>query len=191
MRRKDLTSLPVLFLLSLTVTRAGIAQTAVRRLYVLEDIEHQQWCGFTRRSVWHTAVNKTSALRVGTVTYVGDRISVIRVTEEGESGDWVVYDRYFFDRSGMLRTLTRTINVLPGDRSVKQVFAIHDGLAKQQSTTSLQLSTAQPVAPSEDWFPDIPVITEVRAFPFAPLIGNRRFAVSSKGRMCVTVIRQQ
>jgi hypothetical protein len=175
--------------LTTALPQREVAQLHPKKLYLFEDIEHHQWCAFGEKSIWQDAVNKISALRVGTVDYIDDHIAAIDMTEESESGDWVVYDHYSFDEDGILSKLNRTINVLPGDQSVKSVFVIHNNKAKKRSTVALKLSTGNPVSRSKEWLPHIPIITNAQAFPFSPLIDAKQFKIqiSSQSRMCMPV----
>jgi hypothetical protein len=142
-----------------------------------------------KKTVWQDEVGKISALRVGTLDYINDHITTLDVTEESESGDWVVYDHYSFDEDGILSKLNRTINILPGDRSVKSVFVIHNNRAKKRSTVALKLSTGKLVSLSKEWLPHIPIITNAQAFHFSPLIDAKQFKIQilSQGRMCIQV----
>jgi len=176
----------VVLLLGFLLGPGGLAQSeSKKKLYLLEDTAGRRWCGFGRESTWRAEVQSLSAMLVSTVEYLNGHIAVVSVTEEDETGDWIVYDRYSLDESGALRKLHRTISVLPGDRTQKEVFLIHDGRATKQSTSSLRLSTGKPTTPSQDWLPDVPVITNIQDFPFSPLIGSKRFEVWSKGRACI------
>jgi hypothetical protein len=163
----------------------GFAQAANgKKLYLLQDAADRQWCAFGRESAWKSEVQSRSALLVATVEYAGSRISTVSVTDEDETGDWIVYDTYSLDGGGALRTLSRTINVLPGDRSQKEVFLMRNGRASRQSVTSLSLSTGKVATSAVDWLPSVPVITSVQAFPFSSLIGSKRFEAWSKGSVC-------
>jgi hypothetical protein len=122
---------------------------------------------------------------VGTVDFWNSHVSAVSLTEEDDAGDWIVYDRYSLDGSGAIRTLDRTINILPGDRSEREVFLINGGKANKRSTASLRLSTGKPIPPSKDWIPDVPVVTNVKEFPFWSLIDSKSLEVWSKGRACI------
>jgi hypothetical protein len=187
MRIENVATSGILVLLSSMFMQGGSPQTAAKTIYLLEDAEHQQWCAFSSESGWKSQVNSLSAMRVATVDYVNDHISVVHITEEDETGDWIVYDHYSFDKSGALQKLKRTMNILPGNRSEEQVFLVQDGKTIKQSTISRDLSTGKPTAPSNDWLPDVPIITSVQAFPFSSLIGSKRLEIWSKGKACIHV----
>ena len=163
---------------------------SAKKIYLLADTEHQQWCAFSSEATWKSEVKSLSSMRVTTVDYVDGRVTTIRVTEEDETGDWIVYDHYSLDESGMLRKLKRTINVLPGDRSEEQVFLIQGEKSRKQSSTSRTLSTGKPISPSKDWLPEVPIVTSLHVFPFSPLLDAEKLdEIRSKGKACVRVDR--
>jgi hypothetical protein len=88
-------------------------------------------------------VQKVGAVTVGALNYSGDHLLQIDVTETDESGDWTVYDHYVLDDRRQVIRLSRTINVLPEDRSVLQTFSISDGHATRTATTEKRLSTGE------------------------------------------------
>jgi len=58
------------------------------------------------------------------------------VTEEDETGDWIVYGHYMIDSEEPVVGLTRTINVLPGDLTQDEPYVIEGGKAKKQTSKS-------------------------------------------------------
>ncbi len=151
------------------------------KTFLLEDPGNSQWCAYNKEATWNTAVQDAGAMTVGTLTYLKHRLLQIDVTETDESGDWTVYDHYFLNGRGEVVKLSRTINVLPGDRSVLQTYAISNGKAKKTTTTEKQLSTGKLLAsPKSEWLPDLPIKTETKQFPFSGLLGRSSPTTSSK-----------
>ena len=149
-------------------------QANEKKFSFLENAGKKEWCAFSNEAAWKAAVQAAGSMRVGTLVYSSDHLSQIYVTEQGESGDWTVYDHYFFDDHGQLVELSRMINVLPGDRSVLQLFSISNGKAEKTETTAKQLSTGKPLtAPKRIWFPKLPIETSAKAFPFSALFEIR------------------
>src|SRR5205807_8954417 len=96
-------------------------------LYLLEDSRHQQWCVFRSKSLWESEVKALPALSVGSLEYEKHRLSAVNVTQEDETGDWIIYDHHSLDKDGTPDKLIRTINVLPRDFSETQLYVIQDG----------------------------------------------------------------
>ena len=110
-------------------------------------------------------------MAVGMLSYFDGRLTQIDETETDESGDWMVFDNYFLDDQGQIVKLTRLINVLPGDRSVQQMFAINDGRANKTATTEKLLSTGKRLrTPNQEWLPDLPIRIGTKFFPFHRLL---------------------
>src|SRR5450759_323329 len=141
------------------------------KLFLLEDAGHHLWCAYADETTWKVAVEKSSSDVVATIEYISGRASKISFTQQDETGDWIAYDRYSLGDTGALEALNRTVNVLPGNRSVEQTFTIKDGKFQKKSTASRNLDTHELIPPTNDWLPDLPVMTNLRAFPFFPLLG--------------------
>lgn len=136
-------------------------------VYLLEDVVANQWCAYSSKSEWLTAIDKKIAMAVATVEPAEKKESFsIKVTQTDESGDWMVYDDYEL-KAGFVTRLLREIRVLPGDIDQQQVYAAHDGSMKRLSTSSRSLTTGQVVSESHDWMPTLPIWTKASEFPFA------------------------
>jgi hypothetical protein len=166
------------------------AQAKASKVFLLEDAGNNQWCSYTTESTWKAKVQEVGATTVGTLAYSKDHLSQIDVTETDESGDWTVYDHYFFDDHGQLVKLSRLLNVLPGDRSVSQTFSISNGQATQIATSEKQLSTGKPVtSPTADWLPDVSIETATKMFPFSALLSRPGLRTSPKSCVKVPVVQ--
>jgi len=166
------------------------AQAKASKVFLLEDAGNNQWCSYTTESTWKAKVQEVGAMTVGTLAYSNDHLSQIDVTETDESGDWTVYDHYFFDDHGQLVKLSRLLNVLPGDRSVSQTFSISNGKAEKITSSEKQLSNGKPVTkPAGDWLPDVAIQTAPKMFPFAALLS--RPGMRSSPKSCVTISASQ
>lgn len=160
------------------------AGTKASKVFFLEDAGNHQWCAFNNEARWKAAVQQTRAMTVGTLTYSHDHLYQIHLTETDESGDWTTYDHYFLDGHGHVVKLLRTINVLPGDRSVLQSFSIRGGKVTKMATTAKRLSTGETLtSPKPVWLPELPVETTVKKFAFSNLIG--RADLQTARRICV------
>ncbi len=147
------------------------APTQASKLFLLEDANNNQWCSYLAESTWKARVQQVGAMTVGTVAFSNGHLSQIDMTETDESGDWTVYDHYFFDDHGQLVRLSRLLNVLPGDRSVSESFSISKGKATKTATSEKHLSTGKPTtSPTADWLPDVSIVTAANMFPFSALL---------------------
>jgi hypothetical protein len=174
------------------VFQSGTAfvEAEASKTFFLEDVRENQWCAFESETTWRAAVQSTGAMTVGTIEYSGDHLSQIDVTETDESGDWTVYDHYFLDNRAQIIKLSRLVNVLPGDRSVLEDFAIGDRKARKTGTTAKQLSTGRPLtSPEPVWLPDLPVETRTKMFPFSALFGSP--GLKTANRTCVQTAGSQ
>lgn len=138
--------------------------------HLLEDATQRQWCVFSDEKEFKREVQRRGSEEVATVEYVGPRVTRLQVATTGESADWIVYDEYEVSLAGALTALKRMANILPGDRSERLSYRIAAGRAALNDHTTYRLGTEEVFSPDEDWLPEIPIVTELNAFPFAPLI---------------------
>lgn len=164
----------------------GASGSAGNAVYFLKDDVHRQWCGYARESRFKVQVQPLRAMVVGKVDYTNGRVSAVHVTETDETGDWAVNDEYALDSSEEVKTLKRTINILPEDLSEEQLFVIENGKAVQQRNNHRDLRTGKPTQRSVSWFEPPPVITSLQAFPFSPLVVGKQQAVWSGGEFCIS-----
>jgi len=186
MQRKRV-SLVIALSIGLLVQCESSSPTGSEKLYLLEAAG-QQWCVYRSEAEWNADVQQQQAMVVATVEHVSGRLIAVNVTEQDESGDWIVYDNYTMSADGQPQSLKRTVNILPGERSEERVFRIRAGLATQQSAATRQLGTGKSLRGAETWLPDVPVITRVQGFPFASLIGAERVK-TLPSKLCVAVGR--
>lgn len=158
-----------------------------RRLFFLQDVQHKQWCAYESEPVWTSEVKRLGADSVATVDYADDRVSNIALSQQDETGDWMVSDHYAVNHKGELRKLKRIINILPGDRSEEELYMIADGKAKKQTHISRKLSTGKTLrAPEEVWLPQVPIVTRLQDFPFAALARDTRPDLWPESRKCIS-----
>ena len=162
--------------LSLTVAilamqvMAGPRATATR--FLLQHPETQTWSVYGNEKEWRTAVDSTAAQEVGTVTYTKGRISQVVLTVAAESGDWIVIDNYSVAPSGAFVSLSRTIKIQAADLKVEHVYKYPNGQPMLRTQVSRSLKTGRRVRASDEWLPEIPVVSHFRAFPFARLLDS-------------------
>lgn len=162
------------------------AQARASKVFLLADARNHQWCSYISEATWKAEVQRVGAMAVGTLVYSNDHLSQIDLTETDESGDWTVYDHYFFSDHGQMVKLTRLLNVLPGDRSVSQTFSISNGKATKIATSEKRLSNGRPLAsPTAAWLPDVAIETNPTMFPFSALL--TRLDVRRSQKCCVRV----
>jgi hypothetical protein len=160
-------------------------QTKASRVYVLEDRGNDRWCAFDNQKAWSSEVQRTEAMVVGTLTYSDSNLSQIDVTETDQSGDWIVYDHYFLNDHRQIVKLSRTINVLPGDRSVVQTFSISNGRPSKEGETQKELSTGKILtSPETVWLPELGIATDIKKFPFSSLLKTP--GLGTTGKTCVS-----
>jgi hypothetical protein len=183
---RQLIALAIAAVLSVTVAaQSGSEQKGSTKSFLLEDSTAQKWCLFSSQALWKSKIQSLSATTVATVEYTHKDLSSIDVTEEGESGDWIVYDNYSVS-SGKLVRLRRKCNVLPENVSVEQVFRIENGRGVIEKTAIRDLKTKRPIKNHDIDLPDVPIIVDLQKFPFSALIGAS-ITPGQKQETCVSV----
>jgi hypothetical protein len=179
----------VFIILVLVISAAGqtnSAQTGSRSLYFLSDSD-EHWCAYGDETEWKSDVQRLRALTVAMIQYTGDRVSLMHFTDEDEAGDWIVYDIYSMDKQGKIESLTRTINIIPEDRSELETWRIQGGKPSRQNSISRTLGTLKPVEPTPIFLPGEPIITSLETLPFWAWARDKRQDVWAKGKMCFAV----
>jgi len=177
----------VLSLCCIALPAEAVAQSR-DSLYVfgdlLADTATSRWCAYSNPVAWKAAAESAHALTSGVVEFKRGRVAVIKLVEDGESGDWLVYSTYMVDSAGAIRRLNRMINDLPTQSSLDQRFVIRNGRAILLSAKNHDLHTRKPTGPPSDWVPDLPIATTLQAFGFFPLIERDLNEVRSRGELC-------
>lgn len=163
----------------------NVANETTKTLYFLKDDSHMQWCGYATEARLKDQVQSLMAMVIGGAEFANGRLSTVKITEADETGDWAVNDEYTVGADGKIRSLRRTINIIPEDNSGEQRFVVKDGRAIKQSDIHHELRTGKPTQNSVDWFKAPPVTTEVTSFPFFTLITSKKHVVWSTGEVCV------
>jgi len=184
MRLRRTSAIATIFL-SLVFAECSQEQVKGNAVYFLRDDSHQQWCGYASESRFKAQIQPLRALVLGAANYANGRLLALRLTQTDETGDWAVNDEYARDKSGKFEALRRRIEILPEDSSEEQLFVIHNGRAIKQRSVYHELRTGKVSQKSVNWFKAPPVMTDIEAFPFSPLIGSRRNDVWSAGSVCV------
>jgi hypothetical protein len=171
--------------LGLAFGQSGGSGSTGRAIYFLRDDARRQWCGYASQSRFKAQVQPLRAEVFGKVDYRNSRVSRVYVTETDETGDWAVNDEYSVDDDGKLRTLKRTINILPEGTSEEQLFAMENGKANRRRSTYHELRSGRPTEKHVDWFEAPPVIASPQEFPFFALIAGKQQSIWSGGEVCV------
>ena len=178
-------SITAILLLGGAFAQSSANRPKGRVLYFLKDNTHRQWCGYGNESQFKAQIQSVGAMVVGRVDYTNGHVSAVHVTQADETGDWAVNDEYSLDDHEKIRTLKRTINIIPEDTSEEQLFLISNGKAIKRRSIYRELRTGKQTQKSVDWFESPPVITDLPAFDFSALVVGKRQAVWSNGEACV------
>lgn len=166
--------------------QSGASHSAGSSIYFLKDDLHERWCGYASESRFKTEVQLLRAQVVGKTDYMNGRVSVVHVTITDESGDWAVNDDYTLDNNQNVRSLKRTINILPEDTSEEQLFVMEKGQPHRQRSAYRDLRSGQSTRKRVDWFQAPPIITELTNFPFGALIFESQYRIWTSGQECVS-----
>ena len=162
-----------------------LSQTS-KPIFLLQD-KNSSWCAYKNKGEWSSDVETNEIVRVGSLEYSANKLAIVNVTEEDESGDWTVYDTYRIDNGGNIVGLRRTINIIPGDRSEQNFYTFENRRLKLKSREVRSRSTQKKSEPSskETWRPNVPIVTEIGQFPFNSFLLNNHFLLSSNAKECV------
>jgi hypothetical protein len=148
----------------------GAAGTST--LYVLNNPQKNQWCGYVDEKRWQSDVDTYNALEVASIEFQGTSPRIIKITEEDdpEAGDWAAYDTYTLASDGTVISLQRTTNVLPGYVSRTEIFERQQGKLVRSTVKMKSLGKTQQLEKKDLWFPNRPLVTKRLDFPFSRLI---------------------
>ncbi len=183
-RNTRLTLVPLLISVAPAVFPQTSRSSEVKKIYFLRDDTDMRWCGYAGQLRYKAQATLLNPMVVGAADYDSGRIAKVRVTEEDESGDWVVYDEYTVSEGSKIRTLKRVINIIPEDNSEEQVFSMVDGKAVKQRSAHHELRSGKPTGHTVEWFESPSIITRPQMFPFWTLL-NQSKAVWANGEACV------
>src|SRR5690242_8452521 len=139
------------------------------KLYLLHDSDHRQWCAYTQETNWKTDVEKLAARTVATVEIDGRQINTIHVSRSDKSGDWLIVDSYRVDRFRQLKQLKRETKVIPEDLNDEKFYSRKGQRLLLDRAVTKSLSTGQ-LTSKAGWKPYVPIVNQIKDFPFAPLL---------------------
>lgn len=145
------------------------------KLYALHSSsDDEQWCAYRDLDNFKAEVQKHRASDVATLTFSGGAVTSLYINSVDETGDWGMDETYRVDGKGDPVALTRTIRVRDGQ--IDESWLIKNGKAVKQPSLR--------TAPKLEFVPKLPVITDLRVFPFwALVLGNQR-KILSGGMAC-------
>ena len=149
------------------------AQQDPATIYLLHDAGKNLWCGYHDERAWRAAIGKTGAIETASVDFVKGIPKVVKVTEGNKPGasDWVVYDRYYLNDSGLVMGLQRTTSVFADDVSRKEVLeARNGGHLALQHVKLFSFQSGNPLSRTSATFPQLPVPARMDSFPFGALV---------------------
>ena len=154
----------------------GSRTAADYKLYVLHNsYADEQWCAYRDLSTFKTEIETRRSPEVGTLAFTGGTLATVNLNSQGEGGDWRVDETYQLDGRDRLIALSRTISLRDGD--AQEAWLIKNGKAVKQPSTR--------PAPNLEFVPDLPVVTDVKAFPFWPLVRTTSRRFRSAGMACL------
>jgi hypothetical protein len=166
---------------------AQSSTSAGDKVSLLENPQTHESCAYRDDSEWMSDVESLIARDLGRLMYSRGVLKEILITHQDETGDWSVEDRYTLSGEGSLEKLSRRIEILSGDRSVREVYSMRNGRAVRQSRGLWVISTNRPVS-SLGYAtvpPQLPIETQLRQLPFAVFItGNGSSSLSGK-KVCL------
>ena len=127
------------------------------------------WCGYVNEAKFKSIVNKTPPLESAKVTYVSDTLREVTYQAQGESGDWIVIDRYTLTDTG---TVLRRANVFVGQQvKVVQEATIRNGRAGPFRVTDVASLDPRQEADTVglDYY-GLPVVTDLNAAPYMTVV---------------------
>lgn len=181
-------SLSTVLLMGSALAQVRPSPISDREIFLVEDPQSRRWCGYSSKSASKSEAERLNAMVVVGVENTNGLISTVHVTEWDESGDWSVDDTYSLDKKQKLQTLLRVTDNFSLGITQERQYRIENGEAVMKSSRSRAGRTGTPIADlSSDDLPDVPITSDLRSFPFWPLIRDRRHEVLSKGVACEAV----
>ena len=133
-----------------------------------------RWCAFTSEAAWKSGIQQSAADQVAEVKFSNGKAVTIQVTQQSESGDWIIYDEYTAGRGGLLLHLTRRINLTGPQISVLTEYDLTHDAIKTTKTETKGLATGRPtLPPGSVYVPKARIYRTVREFPFAQILSRR------------------
>jgi len=149
------------------------AEQGPATIYLLHDSGKGVWCGYHDEQAWRAAIKKTGAIETGSVDFARNIPKVVKVTTGNKlrASDWVVFDRYYLNDTGLVMGPQRTTNVFADDVSRKEILeARNGGHLALQHVKLFSFATGDPLSRTSATFPTLPVTTRMVNFPFAALL---------------------
>jgi len=171
----------------LALTCVGRSSGDSSSVFLLKDDTNHQWCAYASKAAWQSRVDDITARTVAGAEYDDGQLVKLDVSENDESGDWLVSDHYTVDREKRLVQLQRSIEVIP-DRAIKEErYSIKNGRLTKDSSVVRSMSNNEIVAAPDLSTPSLRVATRVSDFGFASLIGDRKHLeeVLNAGSKCI------
>ena len=165
----------------------GCCYGQAAEFFALEDGAHHQWCAYSAKSAWNAEVDALESLSVASIRFSDGHVSAVDFTKTDETGDWIIYDRYTFDRSGRLLTLERRTNLATVDRGILETFVLGDGKVVRTATSQVSLRSGARLPFQKVWAPSLTVRMSVREFPFARLFEAGIEGMKLKEKVCIAV----
>jgi hypothetical protein len=171
-----------LFIVTLLFRGAATAQNRVE--YVLRSGEEPPtWCIYADHSVFQREVERVQSNSVATISITGASVAAIEFTEQADSGDWLIRDRYLIDKRGRVNSLVREIRMASVDLVKREAYSLLDGRLRRDEVSMQSLSSGALLANAPNvWIPQRKVTGDLRDFPFAALINNK---VHERGPHCL------
>lgn len=176
---------------ALSASQKSPEKGPTNELFLVADEHNAEWCAYRDEASWRSRVDALGADTIATFSFSNDHLTSIEVTTQDETVDWLVIDNYTLGDSGEPSQLQRRANILPGDRSVVETFLIIDGKLKLKDRSTTSLKTGQKLKSTEQWIPEVPIITRKKDFPFADLMKMKYSDVIAKGKACSRTTNKQ
>lgn len=143
------------------------------RLYVRGDSD-DRYCVFGDADAWKSAIKSRDTSESGTLIFEKGSIRTIEIQYSDETGDWSANDIYHLDDTRRLTSLSRIVRVRDGTR--EETWSISGAKATRQQIGKR--------APQLEFVPELPVVTDLKSFPFWIIVDGKEREIRSKGMVC-------
>jgi hypothetical protein len=164
---------------------ADTAKPKGKTVFLLRGADIKTWCEYAdaaRRN--EDAKDREGGGAFGSARFEDGHLREITLVEDDEAGDWEVEDVYTIGASGEISQLKRLIKVLPGDVREELVYRMRGGRAIKSAVVFRSLASGNIAPRSDQWTPEVEIVTHLRDFPFVKLLTERSAEVA-QGRVCV------
>lgn len=167
------------------LSTAALGGSTPRSYWFLMN-DDQTWCGYADEKKFQAQAEEVKPLESARLTLASGVPSEITYQIQPESGDWVIADKYSI-LPKVMKVKRATIFVQSGIEVIQE-GDVRTGAASPLKITSVKNLKGQPASSENLDYPDLPIKTNISAFPFVSLAET--MYKKSLPRLCDKAVRR-